>query len=598
ILRRPEWDELTESTKIIEKLGHGDSIHYVKAKAIWPTAARDSVLISHITALDISDASGKATQAFLNVSQSIVDERMPERDSEGIVRMEAGIAGQLITRATDVDRMQNGLQGEHWCKVVQIADGDLKGWIPKSVIKFIATQALPRSLTKVCKQLSELPPSPDSQPVTRMSNISSRKGKRPMLQIKADTSLASTAVVANKLPLSEMRRGRWLVWIKIILKYAGPSIIAASITMQFFLDENTVPIRLFAANSAPSLRRRQVPHRQQQEHQFRFQLPSHHHQQQRSVPGYPYIRFVEDDDLDGGYPFDAFQDLRSAYFSSPLSDIQARMRNIQQQRAQAQLHRSLLEQQLREHERRERELIEYQQRLENERRAHAKAAADRARAAYLSRLEKDEQQRQLDALCAARLAASQKASAQRAELPVNNRDENEGEDDEQAVFYPPFHFFNHILSNQIKSQDDIERKRAERNALNSLLETYFGQSADGSEQKKKDNSQSAAASRESSAGANSAGKSRQASQSPFASNVSQQPAPLMASATADTADNSNPSLAAATRHLPPFGIRSSQLDPGVLDNVLRVVHDRLAEIAADEADEKQQQSASASASPA
>ncbi|KAJ1811679.1 hypothetical protein LPJ56_005749, partial [Coemansia sp. RSA 2599] len=258
ILRRPEWDELTESTQIIEKLGQSDAIHYVKAKAIWPTAARDSVLISHITALDLPDASGKTARAYLNVSQSTVDERVPEKDALGIVRMEAGIAGQLITHASNDDRVRHGLEGEQWCRVVQIADGDLKGWIPKSVIKFIATQALPRSLTKVCKQLSQLPPRPHSQLVRRTSEKPRKSAETTISAMSAmPATAASTAIstaiststatatststppapaaaVANRPQhrelrrvMSASRRGRWLAWLKVVMRYAAPSIIAA-----------------------------------------------------------------------------------------------------------------------------------------------------------------------------------------------------------------------------------------------------------------------------------------------------------------------------------------------------------------------------------
>ncbi|KAJ2420607.1 hypothetical protein IWW41_005762, partial [Coemansia sp. RSA 2522] len=169
ILRRPEWDELTESTRIIEHLGPGDAIHYIKAKPVWPTSARDSLLLSHLAAVQVNGA-----RAYLNVSKSIVDDRVPEISD--LVRMEAGIAGQLITRVTEEERRAMGLAGEHWCKVVQIADGDLKGWIPKSVIKFIATQALPRSLKKVCQQLAVLPPSSESailRPATALSGDAS-----------------------------------------------------------------------------------------------------------------------------------------------------------------------------------------------------------------------------------------------------------------------------------------------------------------------------------------------------------------------------------------------------------------------------------------
>ncbi|KAJ1934059.1 hypothetical protein GGF37_006510, partial [Kickxella alabastrina] len=149
--------------------------------------------------------------------------------------------------------------------------------------------------------------------------------------------------------------------------------------MQFYLDEaDAVPICLFAPSNAPS----REPHH----HALSTYHGDHHPQEQeqeqeqqhRSVPGHPYIRFVEDSDLDGNYPFDAFQDLRGAYASSPLTEVQARMRSIQHQRAQAQLHRTLLEQQLREHEQRERALYEEQMLLEHQRRTHARVAAERA----------------------------------------------------------------------------------------------------------------------------------------------------------------------------------------------------------------------------
>ncbi|KAJ1723537.1 hypothetical protein LPJ53_002106 [Coemansia erecta] len=238
VLRRPEWDELTETTKIIEKLGQGDAIHYVKAKAIWPTASRDSLLLSHITSVDINGtaAHDRSKRAYMNVSQSIVDDRVPERDAEGIVRMEAGIAGQLITQATSADKARLGLEGEQWCRVVQIADGDLKGWIPKSVIKFIATQALPRSLTKVCQQLALLPPSLDSQLVCRMNAQPGMAAPLPALpetvekkraEVQRPASSLSAATSGLRMVRSAGSRNRWLVWIKIILKYAAPSIIAA-----------------------------------------------------------------------------------------------------------------------------------------------------------------------------------------------------------------------------------------------------------------------------------------------------------------------------------------------------------------------------------
>ncbi|KAJ2840865.1 hypothetical protein FBU31_000006 [Coemansia sp. 'formosensis'] len=274
--------------------------------------------------------------------------------------------------------------------------------------------------------------------------------------------------------------------------------------MQFFLDDTSVPIRLFSASNAPHHHPQQPPSaapRQQQQQQ-----PT------RSVPGCPYIRFVDDDDYDGSYPFDAFQDLRVAYGSSPLASLQSRMRHLQQQRAQAQLQRLLLEQQMREHVQRERELRRYQLALEQQRQAHSRAAAEQARRTYLDRLAKEERERQVRA---------------------------RGSGD---VFSPPFHFFNRILENQLKSQDDVERRRAQKVALAGMLDAYFGQEKEAE---------------------------KQAKETPVERTPSASPPPSTAGAQQ------------------PLKAPELALEPSVLDNVLRVVHDRLNEIAAEEAAEQE-----------
>ncbi|KAJ1898111.1 hypothetical protein LPJ66_002957 [Kickxella alabastrina] len=334
--------------------------------------------------------------------------------------------------------------------------------------------------------------------------------------------------------------------------------------MQFYLDEaDAVPICLFAPSNAPS----REPHHHALSTYHADHHPQEQEQQHRSVPGHPYIRFVKDSDLDGNYPFDAFQDLRGAYASSPLTEVQARMRSIQHQRAQAQLHRALLEQQLREHEQRERALYEEQMLLEHQRRTHARVAAERARAAYLGRMQEEERHRQMQELSRAR---QEKAVADR-----------KGGDEDEAVFYPPFHFFGHILDNQIKNQDSIERKRAEKAALTNLLETYFGHEEPA--EKKQTEEQDLKRAR----------CQKTVKQAPELSSPSvpqASPPPTLKSpvrvASPEAAAKAGTALAGATRTLPAFGVRSSQLDPAVLDNVLRVVHNRLDEIAKEEEHEK------------
>ncbi|KAJ1733450.1 hypothetical protein LPJ61_001549 [Coemansia biformis] len=231
ILRRPEWDELTEATRVVEELGPVDSIHYVKMKAVWPTAARDSLLLSHLAAVRTRDGD----DGFLNVSQSIVDDRVPENVAAGIVRMEAAIAGQLVTKAPSAELKQLGLQGEHWCKVVQVADGDLKGWIPKSVIKFIATQALPRSLSKVCQQLSTLPPSASSQLLAEAPMLAPTPAPTPTLARPRHASSARAPL--HRGLVAPPAGGRWSAWLRVLLRYAAPALVAAatSLLVQFVI---------------------------------------------------------------------------------------------------------------------------------------------------------------------------------------------------------------------------------------------------------------------------------------------------------------------------------------------------------------------------
>ncbi|KAJ2809462.1 hypothetical protein H4R20_000082 [Coemansia guatemalensis] len=306
--------------------------------------------------------------------------------------------------------------------------------------------------------------------------------------------------------------------------------------MQFFLDDSdSTPIRLFSANNAPH------PHAAGS---FVARPPLA--RGKRSVPGYPYIRFVNDDDYDGSYPFDAFQDLRSAYSTSSLSDIQAQLRAVQQQRAQARLRRELLEQQQRAIAQREHELLMYQRQLEKQRREQARAASERARVAYLSRLQEDERQKQLE-----RQRQAQKAA---------RKNEAATSDEDRVVFFPPFHFFDHILDSQFRSQDDVERSRAHKSALSDLLDFYFSDAA-----------------------------AKPISETPSAQGVEQESGPKAPFATPAVSRERDTTAEASTdeQRALPYNGRGQEFDPGMLDSVLRVVHDRLAEIGAEEDAEKE-----------
>ncbi|KAJ3032901.1 hypothetical protein HDV00_006990 [Rhizophlyctis rosea] len=149
ITRRGEWDDMTVEAGVVETVNGSTKYQYMTSKAIWPAAARDSLVLSYVTRL--------TDNRYLNVTRSTTHPSYPPRDAEGIIRMEAKIAGQLVSPSPSAT--------PGTCRVVQVADGDLKGWIPKSVIGFIATKATPQSFKSLNMILCRLPQTNVSQAI-------------------------------------------------------------------------------------------------------------------------------------------------------------------------------------------------------------------------------------------------------------------------------------------------------------------------------------------------------------------------------------------------------------------------------------------------
>lgn len=143
---RKNWDELIEESRVLRHLNSQTRLIYIRMKAIWPTASRDLVLLSHCRLIrdprpSSTASTGPNTPAswvWLNVTKSVVLPDVPERTQEGIVRMETPLSGQIIRR----------LSNTH-CEMIQLANGDPKGWIPSSVVQFVACKAVPRSFDKL-----------------------------------------------------------------------------------------------------------------------------------------------------------------------------------------------------------------------------------------------------------------------------------------------------------------------------------------------------------------------------------------------------------------------------------------------------------------
>ncbi|KAF9579186.1 hypothetical protein BGW38_004653, partial [Lunasporangiospora selenospora] len=84
--KRLEWDPMCVEAKVLTQVEErpGTSIQYVRTKAVWPTASRDTVVLGTVKEL--------ADGQLMMVNASIDYDGMPERIKEKIVRMETSVA--------------------------------------------------------------------------------------------------------------------------------------------------------------------------------------------------------------------------------------------------------------------------------------------------------------------------------------------------------------------------------------------------------------------------------------------------------------------------------------------------------------------------
>jgi hypothetical protein len=132
IHKRPLWDQLCEQGEVAGYLDHWTRLVYMRMKSIWPTTARDILLRATIRNL--------GNERYLMISKSTEHASYPP--VSGCIRMHANCIGQLFIPL-----------GKDRCQIIQLADTDMKGWIPKSVVGFVATKAIPRAFSKITDAL-------------------------------------------------------------------------------------------------------------------------------------------------------------------------------------------------------------------------------------------------------------------------------------------------------------------------------------------------------------------------------------------------------------------------------------------------------------
>ncbi|KAG0098433.1 Pleckstrin y domain-containing F member 1 [Podila epicladia] len=145
---RSSWDPMCVEARVVEQVSNppGTTVQYIRTKAVWPTASRDTVVLG--TVRDLGDG------RLFAVNSSFEHEAVPERVNEKIVRMETAVAGHIITSEPGAPNK---------CRLVQILDADIKGWIPEKVIQMVSTKAVPDGIRNVNTSIPSISPYRESK---------------------------------------------------------------------------------------------------------------------------------------------------------------------------------------------------------------------------------------------------------------------------------------------------------------------------------------------------------------------------------------------------------------------------------------------------
>jgi hypothetical protein len=140
---RKQWDTTCDSIQVVEVLDAWTSIVHYRAIAVWPTAQRELVLLSHRRVL----ADGR----LLNVSQSVQHPAVPEPSAaSGIIRGVMDVAGAILVPADN---------GRDECDMINVTNLDPKGNIPEWVVKLSTNKKTPagmKILRELCGALAPL----------------------------------------------------------------------------------------------------------------------------------------------------------------------------------------------------------------------------------------------------------------------------------------------------------------------------------------------------------------------------------------------------------------------------------------------------------
>ena len=219
---RPNWDSMCQEAGVLQQIDSNTRVQYFRTRGLWPTAPRIALVVCFTL---------KLPTGYLNITQSI-DDHPNFVEPDGDVRMVATLAGLLVTPHPSGDKNR--------CRMIQIMDGDLGGWLPKSVVAMLTTQAFPVSMKQVNSLLKAIPnPKTVSSLIqadsTTQNNVGGTVAMEPIQNVSMEPiQIANSTPSAKAKPVSRFTILSIIGFLYKILKKSQPLLIFALVFSHFY----------------------------------------------------------------------------------------------------------------------------------------------------------------------------------------------------------------------------------------------------------------------------------------------------------------------------------------------------------------------------
>ncbi|XP_058940888.2 ceramide transfer protein-like [Pocillopora verrucosa] len=147
---RMDWESTLESSKVLEQLSESSIIMHQIFKRVWPSSQRDTVFLSHIREIPLSDA-GERVENEVGRPWIVCNNSMEHQDAPMNKFVRASIVVGLYCQTFIEPRAEGEkLTRDHvTCKITYTANVNPGGWAPPSVVRAVSKREYPKFLRKI-----------------------------------------------------------------------------------------------------------------------------------------------------------------------------------------------------------------------------------------------------------------------------------------------------------------------------------------------------------------------------------------------------------------------------------------------------------------